>query len=149
MPQSDRFWPEFCKVIGREDLELDPRYRSHQLRSQNSASLVSLFDKIFATKTYTEWQKALDEHGSVYGLIQATSEVASDPQAWANDMFTSIEHPTAGEIKLITAPGRFGETPVGPRTAAPELGQHTEQVLLEIGYTWDDIVRFKEQQVII
>ena len=149
MPPSDRYWPEFCKATGREDLELDPRYRSHQLRSQNIVSLVSLLDEIFATKTYAEWKEALDKHGSVYGLIQTTGEVVSDPQAWANDVFTSIEHPTAGKIKLITAPGKFGKTPGGPRTAAPELGQHTEQVLLEIGYTWDDIARFKEQRVII
>lgn len=149
MPPSDRYWPEFCKAIGREDLEQDPKYRSHQLRSQNSASLISLLDEVFATKTYAEWKDIFDEHGIVYGLIQTTSEVASDPQAWANDFFVSIEHPTAGKIPLIRAPSQFSKTSVGPRTSAPEMGQHTEQVLLEIGYSWDDIVRFKEQGVII
>jgi len=64
-------------------------------------------------------------------------------------MFASIEHPAADKIELITAPGRFSKTPSGPRTAAPELGQHTEEVLLEIGYSWDDIVRLKEEQAII
>ncbi len=149
MPQSDRYWPEFCKAIGREGLALDSRYRSHQLRLQNIVSLVSLLDKTFAAKTYAEWKETLDKHGSIFGLIQTTSEVVSDPQAWANGMFTSIEHPTAGKIKLITAPGKFSKTPGMPRTAAPELGQHTEEILLEIGYTWDDIARLKEEQVII
>jgi len=149
MPPSDRYWPEFCRAIGREDLELDCRYSSHQLRAENSSSLVSLLDEIFATRTYAEWKDALDRHGNVFGLIQTTSEVASDPQAWANGMFTSIEHPATDKIKLITAPGRFSRTPGGPKAAAPELGQHTEEVLLEIGYSWDDIVRMKEEQVII
>jgi len=149
MPPSDRYWPEFCKAVGREDLELDSRYRNHQLRAENSASLVSLLDEIFATKTYAEWKEALEQHGNVFGLVQTTSEVAADPQAWANGMFTSIEHPAAGKIELITAPGRFSKTPSGPRRAAPELGQHTEEVLLEIGYSWDDIVRLKEEQATI
>lgn len=149
MPQSDRYWPEFCKAIDKEDLALDSRYRSHQLRLQNIVPLVSLLDKILATRTYAEWKETLDKSGCVFGLIQTTSEVVSDPQAWANDMFTSIEHPTAGKIKLITAPGKFSKTPGMPRTAAPELGQHTEEILLEIGYTWDDLARLKEEQVII
>jgi len=149
MPQSDRYWPKLCKAIGREDLESDPRYKSLQLRSQNSASLVFLLDEIFVTRIYAEWKEILDRYGCVFGLIQTTGEAASDPQAWANNMFTSIEHPVAGKLKLITAPGGFSKTPGMPRRAAPMLGQHTEEVLLEIGYTWDDIARLKEERVII
>lgn len=149
MPPSDRYWPEFCRAIGREDLEQNSKYGSHQLRSQNSASLISILDEVFVTKTYAEWKDAFDEHGIVYGLIQTTGEVASDPQAWANDFFTTIEHPTFGKIPLVMAPGQFSKTPVGPRASAPEMGQHTEQVLEEIGYSWDDIVRYKEQGLII
>ncbi|MBM4432510.1 MAG: hypothetical protein FJ025_00725 [Chloroflexi bacterium] len=149
MPPSDRYWPEFCKAIGQEDLELNPAYKNHRLRAQNSASLVSLLDELFITKTYAEWKKAFDRHGIVYGLIQTTGEAASDPQAWATDVYTSVRHPVSGELKLITSPGKFGKTPGGLRAPAPELGQHTEQILLEIGYTWDDIAKFKEQKVII
>jgi len=149
MPQSDRYWPELCKAIGREHLEFDPRYTSQQLRSQNAASLVSILDEVFVSETYAHWKEVLDRYDTVFGLIQSPAEVTVDNQAWENGMFTSIEHPTAGEVKLITAPGRFSKTPTGPRSAAPELGQNTEEVLLEIGYTWDDILRFKQEQVII
>ena len=149
MPQSDRYWPELCRAIGREDLILDPRYKSAQLRSQNAVSLVSILDEVFATETCEYWKEALSKHNTVFGVIQSPVEVVSDPQAWADGIFTSIEHPHAGKVKLITAPGRFSKTPGGPRSAAPQLGQHTEEVLLEIGYTWDDISRFKEEQVII
>ena len=149
MPPSDRYWPGFCKAISREDLEQAPRYKSHQLRAQNAAALVSLLDEIFATRTYAEWKEAFDRYSIVYGLIQTTGEAASDPQAWATDVFTSIKHPRTGEIKLITSPGKFGKTPGGLRMPAPELGQHTEQILLEIGYTWDEIASLKEQKVII
>lgn len=148
MPQSQKYWPKFCKAVEREDLELDPNYVSHQLRAQNSASLVSVLDDTFATKTYMEWKKALDEYGCVFGLIQTTSEVVSDPQAWESGIFTSIEHPTAGKTNLISAPGRFSKTPARVRTSAPEVGQHTEAVLLESGYTWDDIARLREGQAI-
>ena len=149
MPPSDRYWPEFCKAIGREDLKLNHRYKNHQLRAQNSGSLVSLLDEIFATRAYAEWKEAFDRHGIVYGLIQTIGEAASDPQAWATDVYTSIKHSASGELKLITSPGKFGKTPGGPKAPAPELGQHTEQILLEIGYTWDEIAKFKEQKVII
>ncbi len=149
MPQSDRYWPELCKAIAREDLELDPRYKSQQLRSQNAASLVSILDGVFAAETYAYWKEALDKYDTVFGPIQSPVEVVTDSQAWANDMFTSIEHPTAGRINLITAPGKFSKTPGGPRTVAPALGQHTEEILLEIGYTWDDILHLKEELVII
>ena len=149
MPPSDQYWPSFCKAIEREDLVEDPQYRSHQLRSQNAASLVHLLDEIFVTRTYAEWKDILDNHGCVYGIIKTSSEVVSDPQAWANDIFATIEHPAIEKLNLITAPGKFSKTPGTVRTAAPQLGQHTEEVLLETGYTWDDIVRFKEQGVII
>jgi len=149
MPQSDRYWPKLCRAIGREDLELDPRYRDHQLRSQNAASLVSLLDEVFAAQTYEYWKEALDEYDNVFGLIQSPIEVTADPQAWADGVFTSIDHPTIGRVKLITAPGKFSKTPGGPRTPAPELGQHTEEVLLEIGYTWEDILHLKEERITI
>jgi len=149
MPQSDRYWPRLCEAIGRKDLELDPRYANHQLRSQNAASLISLLDEVFATETYANWKKTLDKYDNVFGLIQSPIEVTNDTQAWADGIFTSIEHPTAGKVKVITAPGRFSKTPAQPTTAAPELGQHTEEVLIDIGYTWDDILRLKEEQAII
>ena len=149
MPTSDRYWPEFCKAIDREDLERNPSYKNHQLRAKNSASLVSLLDEIFATRAYSQWKEAFERHGIVYGLIQTTGEAASDPQAWATDVYTSVKHPVSGDLKLITSPGKFDKTPCVPKAPAPELGQHTEQILLEIGYTWDDIAKFKEQKVII
>lgn len=149
MPQSDPYWPGFCKAIGREALEKSPRYRNHHARSQNHASLISLLDEVFAGKPYAEWKEILDKHGIIYGLLQTIGEVTSDAQAWMNQCFTTIEHPVAGEMKTITAPGTFHKTPTSPRTAAPELGQHTEEFLLEIGYSWEDIVRFKEEGTII
>ncbi len=148
MPQSQKYWPKFCKALGRDDLEFDQRYTTHQARAENAASLVTILDDTFATKTYTEWKALLDDYGCVFGLIQATSEVVSDPQAWANAIFTPIEHPTAGNINLIATPGNFSKTPSKVRTAAPEVGQHTEEVLLEIGYNWDEIIQLKEEHII-
>ncbi|MFC1942742.1 CaiB/BaiF CoA transferase family protein [Chloroflexota bacterium] len=149
MPQSDRYWPNFCEAIGRKALELDPRYENHQARAQNAVSLVSLLDEVLATDTYANWKVKLDKHAQVFGLVQSPVEVTNDAQAWADGMFASVEHPVAGKINLIKAPGRFSKTPGGPKSAAPEVGQHTEEVLIQAGYTWDDISRLKEEQVII
>ncbi|MFC1958764.1 CaiB/BaiF CoA transferase family protein [Chloroflexota bacterium] len=149
MPPSDRYWGGFCKAIGIEELELDRRFKSHELRAANATSLVSILDEIFATKTYIEWKEGLDKHDCVFGLIQTTSEVVSDPQAWENGMFASVEHPVAGKINIVASPGSFSNTPSRLKTSAPELGQHTEEILLEMGYSWEEIVRLKEEQIII
>ena len=144
LPSSFQSFPE-------RDLGANlPACRSSNLPACSiDASLISLLDEVFADKTYAEWKKILDKHGIIYGLLQTIGEVASDAQAWMNQCFTTIAHPVAGEMKTITAPGTFHKTPTSPRKAAPELGQHTEEFLLELGYSWEDIVRFKEEGTII
>ena len=75
-------------------------------------------------------------------------EAINDPQARANDMFVSYKHPVYGEIEAIANPVKMSKTPATYRLPAPEFNQHTEEALLAIGYTWEDIARFKEQGVI-
>ena len=75
-------------------------------------------------------------------------EVANDPQALANNYFIHADHPVWGRIKMTGFPWDFSETPASWRQEAPELGQHTEEILLEMGYSWDDISRFKEEESI-
>jgi crotonobetainyl-CoA:carnitine CoA-transferase CaiB-like acyl-CoA transferase len=74
--------------------------------------------------------------------------VTKDEQAWANEMFRPVEHPEAGKIHLVTSPVNFEATPASIRSPAPDLGQNTEEVLLELGYDWDELVQLKEQKII-
>jgi crotonobetainyl-CoA:carnitine CoA-transferase CaiB-like acyl-CoA transferase len=75
-------------------------------------------------------------------------EVIADPQAKANDFFVPFDHPTHGPIDMVASPVKLSKTPATIRTPAPEFGEHTEEVLLEWGYTWKDIGKFKKDGAI-
>ena len=144
--QPDRYWSRFCRAIGREDLEHDPRFDSMMTRRENSAELTSILDEVFLSKTLDEWKPLLGE--IPWAPAQTILEVINDPQARANDFFVRFDHPTYGRIEVIANPVKLSKNPASVRLPAPEHGQHTEEVLLEYGYTWEDIVQFKEQGVI-
>ena len=149
MLQSDPSWPGFCRAIERPELESDPRFNTREARSENCEELIRILDEVFASRNRDEWEKHLREHNCIYGRVETPAEVTSDPQAVANDFFANIEHPAAGEAKLVATPVKFRQNPASVRTPAPEVGQHTEEILLDLGYSWDDIARLKEQGVIL
>lgn len=147
--QSDRYWSTFCKVMGKEYLEHDPRYKDSLQRDENTESLTKLISDVFRTRDLAEWEKTFDENGLVCSRVQTITDVVNDPQARENNFFTEIAHPVAGRIKLINSPAIFEGTPASIKSVAPEHGQHTEEVLLELGYGWDELTDFKEQKVIL
>jgi crotonobetainyl-CoA:carnitine CoA-transferase CaiB-like acyl-CoA transferase len=149
MPQTDRWWPRFCKAIGKPELEKAPRFDTHAKRLQENLTLIPMFEEIMASKTSTEWEGIAQEYDLVLGRIQTPLEVVKDPQAWENDFFSEVEHPCGKQVKLIQSPIKFSKTRASVRSAAPELGQNTEEVLLEFGYTWDDISEFKNYGIIM
>ncbi|MBP1685635.1 MAG: putative acyl-CoA transferase/carnitine dehydratase [Deltaproteobacteria bacterium] len=144
--QPDRYWSALCRAIGRQDLEHDPRFASHFPRLQNHVALIEILDAVFATKTLDEWKECLT--GIPCAPIQKLTEVITDPQAHANDMFVSLDHPQHGRLEVVGPPFHLSRTPATVRTPGPEFGQHTEEVLLECGYTWDDLEQFKRDRVI-
>lgn len=149
MLQADLHWSGFCRAIERPELENDPRFNTLETRAVNCEELVRILDEIFAARTMQEWARRFRENGCIYGRIQTPEEVLTDPQAIANDFFAEIEHPAVGKTKLVTTPVKFRQNPASVRTAAPEVGQHTEEILLDLGYEWDDIARLKEERAII
>ncbi len=149
MLQSDLHWPGLCRAMERSDLEMDPRFDTMQKRTENCEELIRVMDEIFATKDRGEWEKRFRANGVIYGRVETPAEVVVDPQAFANGFFTEIDHPRTGKMKYVTMPVDFRQNPATVRTAAPEVGQHNEEILLELGYTWNDISNLKEQGVII
>ena len=149
MLQSDPSWPGFCRAIERPELEKDPRFNNLEARRENCEELIHIIEEVLATKTMKEWEKCFREHNCIYGRVQTPVEVTTDPQALANDFFVETDHPAAGKIKLVASPVKFHENPASIRTPCPELGQHNEEILLDLGYNWDDIARFKDQGVIL
>lgn len=138
-PNPDVYWPRACNALGHSELINDPKYQSVEQVMEHSSELVALFDRTFATKTLDEWGRILDEHGVIWAPVQELTDVIRDPQAEANNYFTTVDHPIVGEYRTIDTPIRFKSGGVKARGPAPQIGQHTEEVLLEHNYTWDQI----------
>ncbi len=145
--QPDFYWSDFCRAIGREDLAHNPSYETLQLRTKNNMAFIKILDEVFASKTLDEWKSRL---GSVvpWSPLQSPPEVVEDPQARANDFFVSLNDPEHGPVEMLATPIKLSKTPATYRTLAPEFSQHTEEVLLELGYTFEDMAQLKEQGII-
>ena len=146
--QPDPYWSRFCKAIEREELEHDPRFALFEPRIENHAALFTILEEVFHSKTIDEWKVRLNEAGLPWAPVQSLPEVINDPQARANDFFVPLDHPTHGTIEVVANPVKFSNTSPAKIRPAPQFNQHTEEILLEHGYTREDIVRFKEQGVI-
>ncbi len=150
MPQADRYWSDFCRVMGIEELENDPRFANMKARGKNAEELIAILDRVFASRPRDEWIRRLKEGGDfIYTIVNTVSDLPDDPQMIANEYIVDYDHPVWGPIQVPGFPVTFSKTPANPKAPAPEFGEHTEQVLIEIlGYSWEDVARFKEEEVI-
>ena len=138
-------WPAFCRVIERADLIDDPRFNGLLLQPTHRQALFAILDQIFPTKTTAEWGARLRAAQQRFAPVRTHAEVAEDPQAFANGYLFHATHPLWGETTVVGNPIRFSATPAHPALMAPTLGQHTEEVLLEHGFTWEDIAELRTQ----
>lgn len=91
----------------------------------------------------------LDRGGCIWAPVQTMDELAADAQVLANGYLAEVTHERHGGFRLVNVPMRFGRTPARARGAAPELGQHTDDTLLSLGYTWDEIIAMKERVAVL
>ena len=148
MLQPDRHWAAFCGALGRDDLRDDARFADALVRFQHCRELIAILDPTFASRTLAEWAATLDAADCYWGRVQSVEEVVDDPQAAALGAFASTTLPDGRPLRIVKSPMTFTATPAAVNAAAPELGQHTEEVLLEAGYGWDDIARLKDAGVL-
>ena len=148
--QPDIQWPDVCKALGIEDLINDPRFSDLKKRQENKEEIISIMDKIFMTKSSSEWMRILNGAGDIAcSLIQTMADLENDPQVLANKYIIEYNHATIGPIKVLGSPLQFSKTPAVIRAEAPQFGQHTEEILQEVGgYNWEEITQLKEEQVI-
>jgi crotonobetainyl-CoA:carnitine CoA-transferase CaiB-like acyl-CoA transferase len=147
--QPDRYWPGFCRALGLENLIEDPRFATNAARSEHSRELVVIFDKAFATKTADEWAPLLRKEDLIYAPVMKLNELDTDEQILANQYITEVDHPALGRVKETGHPIQYSETPanIGARPA-PRLGEHTEEVLLQLGYSRDQIATLRKDRVV-
>ena len=148
MPDSDSNWAKLCKAIGHPELIDDPRFATIDGRQSRAPEAIAVLDGIFAEKPIADWVPILDANDVIYAPVREMLDALKDPQVELNDMLRTIEHPQHGPYKILNTPVHLEDTDIGPKSAAPELGQHTEEVLLELGYSWDDITGLQDSGAI-
>jgi len=145
---SDRYWASFCGAIEMDHLEKDSRFDSIESRMENQPALFRILEEMFLKKTLAEWTERFEPADLPWSSIKTPKEVLQDPQVLANDYTVPFNHPEFGDIKVLANPIKHSKTPATLRTPAPEFGQHTEEILLEAGYTWEVIEQFKKEDII-
>jgi formyl-CoA transferase len=142
-------WPRFCRAMGLDRLVTDPRFESAEKREENSAQLVAMLDDLFAQKPREEWMRILGaEKDLIYGVVNTMDEVIDDPQVKENDYIVDYEHPVFGPVQYFGFPVGLSKTPMAIQREAPGLGQHTEEILLAIGYDRKEIEKLRADAVI-
>lgn len=147
--QPDPHWPSFCEHVGRPELIDDPRFKDFEARAANRAECVRTLDEVFASDTLDGWRARLATFEGVWAPNQTPEEVIVDPQVIANGYLRPTDD-VAPDVQMVTSPMQFDNEPLAsPIPRAPQVGQHTEEILLEIGYTWDDIARLQDCKAVV
>jgi crotonobetainyl-CoA:carnitine CoA-transferase CaiB-like acyl-CoA transferase len=144
MIQADRYWTRFCAALDRPQWERDARFADATARAINCAAMIAEIDAAMAARTREEWAPIFDRHDLVWAAVHTDAEVLADPQAEAIGAFAPVDRADFPQCRVVNSPVEFSDSPAGPHRAAPELGQHTEEVALEAGLSWEEIARLKE-----
>ncbi|OBF66384.1 formyl-CoA transferase [Mycobacterium sp. 852002-51971_SCH5477799-a] len=145
--QGDRYWAEFCRLVGRADLIEDPRFTDLAARRTNCEACVAELDDVFADRTLAEWKELLAKLDAPWAPVQSVTEVIDDPQVIANGYVGEVRLDDGQAYRLPAVPLQLDEQAPSMRRA-PEHGEHTEALLAELGYDWDRIAEMCDQGVI-
>ncbi len=136
---DDKRWPSFCRIVGIQHLEKDPEYSDNVIRNFHGDQIQRVLDEIFPTKTTEEWLKELAGADILATEVVDYRTMLKSEQARVNGYLLELDHPTAGKVLVSGTPVTINGEVAAAAEPAPELGQHTEEVLLELGYTWEEI----------
>ncbi len=142
MLESDRYWADLVTKIGHPELADDPRFVDSTARAQNCVECCTILDDIFATKTLEEWKPIMNEVDGVWSPVQTADELLTDPQVLANGYLRDVEAASGTTFRMVASPLQFDEEPPD-LVRAPDHGEHTDEVLAELGLDTDAILDLK------
>jgi len=146
-PHPQRWWPRFCQIIEQPELEQDPDDGDIVAHPENYSRAFQRLQGVFATRPRQEWLDRFRAADLPCSPAADYAELVADPQVLANDLIVDYKHPS-GEYRLVASPVALSRTPAAIDRPAPEFGQHTEEVLLENGFDWDEIERLRDSRAI-
>ncbi len=143
---NDGQWQKLCRLLGRPELAVDPRFATNPARVQHRDVLIPMLQEVFVTQDSAFWLREIAAAGIPCGPVQTIDQVFADPQVLARDMVWTVPHPAVGEVRLTGSPLKLSETPVAYRTHPPLLGEHTDEVLTALlGYAPEEVARLRAE----
>jgi crotonobetainyl-CoA:carnitine CoA-transferase CaiB-like acyl-CoA transferase len=134
LPYNDGHWQEFCKLIGREDILADPRFKGLANRLANIETVYATLAEVCATRTNAEWTALLADSNVPHGPVQSLEDLLTDPQLESTGYWQEVDHPTEGRIRMPGIAPSFSRTPPEIRRLQPNLGEHSVEILGEAGF---------------
>ena len=147
MLQGQRYWPGFCRAIGRPDLVEDSRFDTDEKRAGNIAECIAVIDEIFAQKPLAEWKQILLTQDGQWDVVQKVGELTQDSAALANQFVQEVDYGDGRALKMVSTPVQFDRQVLKARPA-PDLGAHNDEVLGELGFDEEQIINLKVAGVI-
>ncbi len=148
MLSPDRHWRALCSALGEPEMSADPRFATMASREANARACVERLEATFAGRDLDEWRGALGDFEGEWAVVQTPRELHDDPQVLANGYVADVDVGNGVSLPFVTTPVQFDEEPGRPRRA-PEHGEDTEAVLLELGLTWDQIGELKRSRAVL
>ena len=145
---NDQLWGKFCKAVGLEKVMDDAKFATNAKRVENRGEIVKIISELIATRSGEEWLKIITDAGVPCGPIYTIDKVFADPQVLYRQMLKELYHPKAGKVRITGIPVKLSDTPGEVETAPPVLGQHTEEILNELGYSDQEVEKLRQEKVV-